>query len=598
MRSIVALARTDKAWHLLPHDRDAVERLAAHLRLSPIVAQLLLNRGMAEPEVVLRFLQAPLNGLHAPELLPGVKEAAGLLFNAVKEGRPICVYGDYDADGITGTAILWGCLRLLGAEQTEYYVPNRLEEGYGLNADALRQIKAAGASVLVTVDCGIGSLEEADEARRLGLELIITDHHEFKARLPEVAALVHPRLPGHTYPFGGLSGAGVALKLAWALAMRACGSEKVTPKYREFLLDAVTLAALGTVADVVPLHDENRILVRHGLARLKQCGSVGLRALIEAAGLGEKSALRASDIGFRLAPRINAVGRLGCARLVVELLTTTVQTRAVDLARVLEQQNEDRQTLERKMLRQARELVEKEGHDEAPALVLSHPDWHPGVIGIVAGRLADQYGRPTLLIAPRQGNEEDGPPVSQGSGRSIPGFALHEALQACEEQLLSHGGHKAAAGFKILPENIDAFREKFCAVVAEKFPVGTPTPRLVLDAETPLSALTTGLLTEIDSLEPYGAENAKPVLLAGGLEIVGEPKLMGGGERHMSFRVRQGNVTLRAVAFGMAERLEELLSEDRRCCLAFTPVLNEWQGYRSVEMHVVDFQAGAKANLV
>jgi single-stranded-DNA-specific exonuclease len=592
------LSRSAKAWHLLAHDRDGVERLAARLHLSPIVAQLLLNRGLADPEAAQRFVQAPLSGLHGPELLPGVKQAADLLFEAAKSGKQICVYGDYDADGITGTAILWGCLRLLGAAKTEYYVPNRLEEGYGVNAEALRQIKEAGSSVVVTVDCGIASLAEAEEARRLGLELIITDHHEPKDRLPIAAGLVHPRLPGHAYPFGGLSGAGVALKLAWALAMRACGSEKVTPNFREFLLDGVTLAALGTVADVVPLHDENRILVRHGLARLRQTGSVGLRALIEMAGLAEKADLRASDIGFRLAPRINAVGRLGCARLVVELLTTTAPHRAVDLARVLEKQNEDRQTLERQILRQARELVEQSGQDLAPALVLMHPDWHAGVIGIVAGRLADQYGRPTLLIAPRQDATDNAAPVGQGSGRSIPGFPLHEALRACEDQLLSHGGHKAAAGFKILTEKIDSFREQFCAAVAAEFPSGPPAPRLILDAETPLSALTLGLIKEIDALEPYGAENHKPVLLAGGLEIVGEPKRMGGGERHMSFRVRQGAITLRAVAFGMAERLDELMAEDRRCCLAFTPVLNEWQGYRSVELHVVDFQAGPTAKLV
>jgi single-stranded-DNA-specific exonuclease len=574
-----------------------MERLAMRLRLSPIAAQLLLNRGITEPDAARRFLQAPLNGLHPPELLPGVKQAADLLFEAAKSGQQICVYGDYDADGITGTAILWGCLRLLGAAKTEYYVPNRLEEGYGVNADALAQIKAAGASVIVTVDCGIASLDEADEARRLGLQLIVTDHHEPRERLPDAVAVVHPRLPGHTYPFGGLSGAGVALKLAWALAMRACGSEKVTANFREFLLDAVTLAALGTVADVVPLHDENRILVRHGLARFKQSGLVGLRALIDAVGLAEKASLRASDIGFRLAPCINAVGRLGCARLVVELLTTNVQARAVDLARFLKKQNEDRQTLERHMLRQARELVEKSELDRSPALVLTHPDWHPGVIGIVAGRLADQYGRPTLLIAPRQENQENGAAVGQGSGRSISGFPLHEALRKCEEHLLSHGGHKAAAGFKIRQENINAFRERFCGVVAEQFPSGLPAPRLILDGEAPFAALSMGLVHEFDRLEPYGAENAKPILLAGGLEIVGEPNLMGGGERHMSFRVRQGTTTLRAVAFGMAERLEELMSEDRRCCLAFTPVLNEWQGYRSVELHVVDFQAGGRAKL-
>src|SRR5262249_52468572 len=224
--------------------------------------------------------------------------------------------------------------------------------------------------------------------------------------------------------------------------------------------------------------------------------SVGLRALIDASGLAEKADLRASDIGFRLAPRINAVGRLGCARLVVELLTTTAKQRAVDLARVLQKQNEDRQTLERQILRQARELVEENGQDRAPALVLSHPDWHPGVIGIVAGRLADLYSRPALLIAPRQEATDNAASVSQGSGRSIPGFPLHEALQTCENYLLSHGGHQAAAGFKILTEKIDAFREQFCGTVAAKYPNGLPPPRLILDSETPLSALTLGLIKE------------------------------------------------------------------------------------------------------
>jgi single-stranded-DNA-specific exonuclease len=591
------MSHAARSWHLLSHDRDAVESLAAELRVYPIVAQLLLNRRIAEPDAAKRFLTAPLNGLHPPQLLPGVLHATDVLFEAVKRGERICVYGDYDADGITGTAILQEGLRLLGAQNVDYYVPNRLEEGYGLNAQALRQIREGGASLVVTVDCGIASVAEADEARRLGMHLIITDHHEVKPQLPDAAALVHPRLPGHAYAFGGLSGSGVAFKLAWALAIRACGGEKVTPPFREFLLNSIMLAALGTVADVVPLLDENRILVRHGLARLKQQPSAGLKALIEASGLADKPELRASDIGFRLAPRINAVGRLGCARLVVDLLTTPAMPRAVDLARYLEKQNNDRQGLERQMLRQAREMVEKNGLHEAPALVLTHPEWHAGVIGIVAGRLAEQYGRPALLIAMRQDSENGEPLIGQGSGRSIPGFALHEALQACDEQLLSHGGHKAAAGFRIEPDKIGAFRERFCAHAAACFPDGPPTPQLVIDAEAPLSALTFGLLNELDRLEPYGADNPRPIFLAGGLELAGEPKLMGAGERHMQFRVRQAGTTLRAVAFGMGERIEELRSSGE-CCLAFTPIINDWQGYRSVELHVVDFQSCPQAQLV
>ncbi len=583
-----------KTWHLLPHDRDAVEGLARSLHVSPIVAQLLLNRKIDEPEHARRFLDAPLGGLHPPDLLPGATEAAQRLYDAARTKRPICVYGDYDVDGTSGTAILLEALRLVGAT-TDFYVPHRLEEGYGLNAEALRQIAAAGTKVVVTVDCGVASLAEADVARELGLELIVTDHHEPRERRPDAAVIVHPRLPPGAYPFGGLSGAAVAFKVAWRLAQLASGGDKVTPRFREFLLDAVALATLGTVADVVPLHDENRILVRHGLARLKAKPSVGLRALVEAAGLGAVSELRASDIGFKLGPRLNAAGRLGCARLVVELLTTTSPQRAADGARFLEEQNVQRQKLERAMVAQAREMVERERYDEHPALVLANPEWHGGVIGIVAGRLAEQYARPVLMIALRQ--DGAGLPVGQGSGRSVPGFALHEALRACGDLLLSHGGHRAAAGFRVRADLIDAFRERFCEHAARHFPAGPPPPRLVLDAEVPLSALTMGLLKEIDRLEPYGSENSRPLFLAGDLELAGDPRRIGQGERHLMFRVRQGGTTMRAVAFGMGERFDELLSGDRKCCLAFAPKINEWNGYRSVEMEVADFRAGGRAQL-
>jgi single-stranded-DNA-specific exonuclease len=598
------LRTTAKTWHLLPHDRGAIERLARELHISPIAAQLLLNRGLAEPAQARRFLDAPLDGLHAPERLPGAAEAAGRLLAAVRAGRRLCVYGDYDTDGITGTAILWRLLRQLGAA-ADFYVPNRLEEGYGLHHDALRRIARSGASLVVTVDCGIGSPEEAEEARRLGLELIITDHHEPKERLPEAAVLVHPRLPGGGYPFGGLSGAGVAFKVAWALCKLACGSEKVTPELREFLLDAVSLTAVGLVADVVPLHDENRIFVRHGLRRLRQQPSVGLKALIEAAGLADRPRLSADDISFKLAPRLNAAGRLGCARLVVELLTTPSAARAQDLVRFLESQNEQRQLIERRILRHARELIGESDLDGAPALVLASEEWHPGIIGIVAGRLVDLYARPALLIAlsrwrralDQAETADDGALLGQGSGRSIPDFPLHEALSACSEHLLSHGGHAAAAGFKIRPEQIDSFRERFCAYARHFFPQGPPPPRLVVDAEVPLALLTPGLMSEIARLEPYGAANRRPLLLAGGLQLVGEPRCLGMGERHLSFRVRQENAVLRAVGFHMAERRDELLAAGGRCCLVFTPRLNTWQGLRRIELEVIDFQAGATARL-
>jgi single-stranded-DNA-specific exonuclease len=590
---------TSKTWRLLPHDRTAVERLSSALELGPIVAQLLLNRGLSEPAQARRFLDPSLSGLHPPELLPGVTEAAERLFAAVQAGRRICVYGDYDVDGVTGSAILLNGLKLLGAA-VDLYVPHRLEEGYGLNVDALRQIAASGASLVVTVDCGIASLEEAEEARRLNLDLIVTDHHELKETLPGAAVLVHPRLPGTHYPFGHLSGSAVAFKVAWALAQRACGSAKVTPRFRDYLLDSVALAALGVVADVVPLHDENRILVRYGLQRLRQTSVPGLQALCECAGLTPGAEPRASDIGYKIAPRLNAAGRLGCARLVVDLLTTPRPEQAIQLARYLEEQNSQRQTLERRMVSESRRLIEEQGRGDDAALVLAQPGWHGGIIGIVAGRVAEQYGRPALMIAlPATDADGDGRhvPVGVGSGRSVPGVALHEALRACGDLLLAHGGHAAAAGFRILPENIDAFRARLCDYVAGQFPDGQPAPMLVLDAETPLSTLTLGLLADLDRLEPYGAANRRPLFLAGGLQIKGEPRKIGGGERHLSFRVAQQGVNLRAIAWNMADRAEELMSAGGACCLAFTPKLNEWQGWRSIDLEVADFQPGARARL-
>jgi single-stranded-DNA-specific exonuclease len=588
-----------RIWRLLPHDPDAVDRLARSLRMSPLVAQLLLNRGVGGADDARRFLDAPLSGLHSPDLLPGIPEAAERILAAVAAGRRICIYGDYDVDGVTGSAVLLQCLSLLGT-RADLYVPRRLEEGYGLNCDALKQIADNGAKVVVTVDCGIASLAEAEEAQRLGLELIVTDHHEMKETLPNAAVLVHPRLPGSSYPFGMLCGAGVAFKLAWALAMRRCGGEKVTPAFREFLLDAVALVSLGVIADVVPLHDENRILVRYGLNRLRQKPPLGLQALCEVAKIEAGSELRSSDIGYRIAPRINAVGRLGQAQVAVELLTTDKHERAVDLARYLEKLNGDRQTIERETLRRAREMIECEGRANDPALVLSSPDWHGGIVGIVAGRLAEQFARPALMITlpkPGMAEESEHARLAVGSGRSLNGVALHEALKACGDLLVGHGGHAAAAGFRLLPERVPDFRERFCAHVASLFPGGTPTPELVLDAETPLGSVTLGLVSDLDRLEPYGAENRRPLFLAGGLQVQGEPRKVGQGERHLSFRVRQGATSIKAIAWGMADRATELMSAGGDCCIAFTPKRNEWQGRLSVDLEVTDFQPGAQARL-
>ncbi|MCI0703670.1 MAG: single-stranded-DNA-specific exonuclease RecJ, partial [Planctomycetia bacterium] len=507
------MSRAEKLWHLLPSDPTATNRLASAARVPLVVAQLLVNREITDPGEARRFLDAPLAGLHPPQALPGIPDAAERILSAINAKRRICIYGDYDVDGVTGTAILLRVLGKLGAE-VQSFVPMRLEEGYGLNTERLQDLARGGVSLVVSVDCGIASLAEAEAAREIGLELIITDHHEMKTGLdgpllPQAAVVVHPRLSSpKPYPFGELSGAGVAFKLAWGIAQRASGSEKVTPELRDVLLDAVGLAALGLVADVVPLRDENRIFVRHGLERIRTHPSVGLKALLAASGVKPEQTITAEDVGFKLAPRLNAAGRLGCATNAVDLLTTTSVSRASTLAQVLEKHNQDRQSLERKITAQAKEIINRD-FPKDPAIVVGAPEWHPGVVGIVASRLVDHYGKPALVIAMAQGEG-----IATGSGRSISGLPLHSALVACDALLEGHGGHAAAAGFKVRPERIPAFRDRFNAYVASHFPGGTPAPQLTLDTEVPLSALTFGLLKDLDKLEPYGAGNPKPKFLA------------------------------------------------------------------------------------
>jgi single-stranded-DNA-specific exonuclease len=581
---------TRKQWRLLPHDETAARRLAAAIDTNEVVAQLLLNRGVSDPAAAALFLQSPMSGLHSPDLLPNVAAAVDRLTAAISAGQKVCVYGDYDVDGTTGTAILFALLGKLGGNVV-FHIPVRLEDGYGLNADPLRKLAEEGVKVVVTVDCGITAVAEADLARELGIDLIVTDHHEMKATLP-AATLVHPRLPGSAYPFGGISGSCVAFKLAWAVAQKANGGSRVSEELREFLLDAMGLAALGVVADVVPLRDENRVFTRHGLKRLVRRPSIGLKALFDEAKLTDK--LTAEDVSFKIGPRINAAGRLGCARLVVELLTTTNPRKAAEIAAFLEGQNGQRQTIERKATAQAKEMVEQNGWADAPAIVIGHAaaEWHQGVVGIVAGRLVEHYGKPALVIALK---DDDQP--SSGSGRSVKGFELHTALDACTDLLEGHGGHAAAVGLRVKPSNLDALRERFCEYVTRTFPDGPPPPTLLLDAELPLASLSFKLLGDIDKLEPYGQDNPRPRFLATDVQIEGTPRRIGQGERHLSFRVRQGGTTMRAVAWGMGDRLDEIMSDGGRCCLAFTPKINEWNNHRSVEIEVSDFQPKRLADL-
>jgi single-stranded-DNA-specific exonuclease len=575
-----------KRWHVRPHDAAAVAAIERSAGVSSIVAALLVGRGITAASDVKAFLSGSLSDLRDPELLPGVAEAADRILAAAKAGRQIVIYGDYDADGMTATAILVGCLEALDAPP-RWFVPNRFEEGYGLSIDALERLAADGASLVVTVDCGIASVAEAARARELGIELVITDHHTFADVLPEADVLVHPRLPGTAYPFGDLSGAGVAFKLAWAIATRASGAKQVTPRLREMLLRSVGLAAFGTVADMVPLLDENRILVRQGLACIRSRGGPGIGHLMPLLKIDHKTALDAEDIAFGLGPTLNAAGRFGEAAKGIELLTTTDPTRAESLASYLFQLNTQRKSEERSMLVAATKQATEAFDPEADAaLVLADRGWNSGIVGLVAGKLADRFHRPAVVIA--RGAHEG--LVATGSARSVPGFDIHAALMACRHLLLTCGGHPAAAGLRVEDRRIDEFREAFVAEVASRMPDELRRGSLSLDGETTLAGVTLRSIEEIERLAPFGQGNRRPVLCASRVTLAAPPRTMGQGGNHLSFELAQHGGKIRGVAWGAAEWLPHLPPPGQPFHIAFKPKINDHGGFRKAEVEVIDWR--------
>ncbi|HEX8200636.1 MAG TPA: single-stranded-DNA-specific exonuclease RecJ, partial [Isosphaeraceae bacterium] len=577
---------TNARWRLRPHDPARIAALARAANLPPLVAHLLLNRGVTEPGAARAFLEARCRGLHDPESLPGAAEAAERIVRAVRARRKIVIYGDYDVDGVCGTSILWACLRLAGAGDVAYYIPHRIDEGYGVNADALRRLAAEHAAALVvTVDCGISAVREARLARELGLELIVTDHHTLGPELPEAAALVHPRLPGGSYPFPDLCGCGVAFKLAWQVCKSFGDGKKASPHLRDFLLRSISLVALATVADMVPLDGENRIFVRHGLAGIGERPSAGLRALLEVSGCLGKG-LTTGAVGFKLAPRINAAGRLERAMQAVEMLTTDDAARARALAQNLDECNARRQEIEQTIVAEAHQILGAAGGvADRGAIVLGRRGWHPGVIGIVASRLVEAYHRPSVVVALTDDH-------GQGSARSIPGFNLYEAIRACSDGLLGFGGHAAAAGLKLPGTAFAAFAERFDQHCRAALSPEQLQKDLVLDAEVPLGVLSPRVVEGIDALEPYGIGNPRPVLLAEGVRIVGQPRPCGERKNHLQLRLSQGGLIFKAIGWNLAER-GKALAAGTPCSIAFLPSINEWNGRREVQLEIKDFQVAA-----
>lgn len=555
--------------------------------VDPLVARVLLSRGFAEVASMRAFCDPRMTSLHDPSLLPGLDRACERILDSLRRRAPLVIYGDYDVDGVTAASILFNICRAIAPEgPVQVYIPHRVDEGYGLNGQAIEQMARDGADLVVSVDCGVTARAEADIARRAGLDLIITDHHACaatEAELPQAFAVVHPRAPGSAYPFGDLCGAGVAFKIAWRLATLASGTERVSPELRELLLDLLALSALGAIADVVPLVDENRVIARFGLSRMRSTRFVGLNALIEASRL-DNDRVTTEDVGFRLAPRLNACGRMGHALDAVELFTTDCPKRAEEIATALTATNERRRALERSIVEQAMQMAEQAGMigDDRRAIVLAHDDWHTGVIGIVCSRLVDRFGRPTILMQ-RQGE------VCKGSCRSIEGFDMHAALGACADHLTTFGGHVMAAGLAMDSARLEAFTEAFTAVANDRLSPDDLTPTLRVDCGAALSELSPRAVERLERLGPFGAGNPSPRIMLRGLTLSESPRPLGARGKHAKFTVRQDGRTVRLLGWGWGERAAALPTG---CTVdaVVEPKLNRWNGRTTVEPLLCDLR--------
>lgn len=528
-------------WHLAPPpDLALVSALTEALKLPPMVCELLVGRGYADVEDAKRFLRPRLEQLHPPQAMLGMDRAVERLAAAIRAGETILVHGDYDVDGICSTTIMVRVIRHLGGKAVPF-LPHRLTDGYDLGDAGVRAAVDAGAGVVLTCDCGTSAHDAIARLDALGIDVIVSDHHLPSRPVPACVAVLNPRQPGCDYPDKDLCAAGVAFKLSTALLEAFDASEN-------FALHLLDLVALATIADVAPLRGENRVLVRFGLKLMAESRHVGLRALMDAAGL-DPSALTAGRVGFILAPRLNAAGRVGHAMRGVDLLLTNDTGEANRIARELEELNRARQELDRATLAAARTMAGTLDLDATWGVVLAAEGWHPGVIGIVASRLVEDLARPVFMVAFEHG-------VGKGSGRSISAFDLHAGLSACKDLLLRYGGHRAAAGITIEAGQLDAFRERFNAVARERLTADDLIPRVRVDVELSLDDVTPDLEGLLRHFEPFGVGNPAPVLASRGVHLANAPRVVGQGG--LKLQLARSGGTLEAIGWGMGDLAHEL----------------------------------------
>ncbi|MEW5701707.1 MAG: single-stranded-DNA-specific exonuclease RecJ [Candidatus Zixiibacteriota bacterium] len=561
-------------WEFAPSPAgEATRELAVACGLPQQIASLLFARGVDSPEHVQQFFEPRIGELTDPFLLPGMRSAVDRLIRALKDRELIMVYGDYDVDGITSTALMYLVLNRLGAD-VQYYLPNRLVEGYGLSPDGIDHAVATGVRLILTVDCGITAIEEVEYARSKGIKVVVADHHQPGEGLPDAEAIVNPKLGPKGSPTDDLAGVGVSYKLAQAL-YRSLGQDESE------LEEHLDLVALGTAADIVPLVGENRVLTKYGLRQIERTNKPGLKSLCFVSNLIGKS-ITTGQIVFILAPRINAVGRLGDARLAVKLLSTRDDAVAIDIAHHLERENRTRKILDEKTLGQALAQIDR-AQDRARdrAIVLSSPGWHQGVIGIVASRLVERFHVPTVMIAV-DGDE------GKGSARSIPAFDLYDAFRECGDLVLRYGGHKYAAGMSIARDKIPAFTERFKRVAAERLAEDDLIPKLVIDSRMELDTLTDDFMDNLDRFSPFGPHNTRPVFVSESIEMAGSPYIV--GNNHLKFKVRHSGRVFDCIGFGMGDRASTLSSHSGRIDLAYVPERIEWDNTRRLQLRVKDFR--------
>ncbi len=564
-------------WVVAPEpDPEILQDIAAKVGLDKTIVKILFNRQIDTPESIRQFLNPSLSDLKDPFTLAGMEKAVTRILEALRNNEKIMVYGDYDVDGITAASLLYLILNKLGA-QVIYYLPNRLIEGYGLSIDGIQEASEHGVTLIVSVDTGVTAVEEVKYALSLGIECILTDHHEPGEILPEPVALVNPKQKGCTYSGGELSGVGVAFKLAQAIYVRLQQDQSELEEHLD-------LVALGTSADIVPLVGENRILTKFGIRQISRTTKPGLKSLTFVSGLMGKE-IGTGQVVFILAPRINAIGRLGDAELAIRLLTTKDEKSASEIARKLDKENQRRKNIDEQTLNEALEQIRQSVDLENDrAIILASEGWHQGVIGIVASRLVERFHLPTIMIAIDNGE-------GKGSARSIPGFHLCNALKECEDLLLRYGGHKYAAGLTINPVNIEKFRDRMKDVSQRLLTDEDLVAKLFIDSEIELSRINDDLLNVLETFAPFGPQNMRPVFLTRNCEILGQPYCV--GKNHLKMKVRKGDAVFDVIGFGFGDWVKNLSGRGNLVDLVYVVEYNSYNDHTRIQLRLKDLKLAA-----